>query len=220
MNLSAVVLLNFRDRREDDKSAKNVTARERRRRGFAQEDTPPVTPAKLSEAAPGGTAAASAGTPKDKDVNSSNKDEASAPTSPRGVSKGTESREADGDEGDVNVGGERGTSEEVAAGSGDAETRDGPKKRGPVTLEEVKMMVDRVTHGDEEHGRGSGRLVSIFDCSMKNCFGLRVSWLRACCSLHKNHIVFGRIIFDYCMWNRVWHTKLFDFYANCRTCND
>lgn len=43
-----------------------------------------------------------------------------------------------------------------------------------VTLQDARAMVDRVTKADEAEGRGHGRLVSLFDCSMKNCFGLRV----------------------------------------------
>ncbi|CAM9659882.1 unnamed protein product, partial [Hapterophycus canaliculatus] len=43
-----------------------------------------------------------------------------------------------------------------------------------VTLETARLMMDRVREADEAAGRGTGRRVSLFDCSMKNCFGLRV----------------------------------------------
>lgn len=42
------------------------------------------------------------------------------------------------------------------------------------TLETARAMMDRVRELDIAEGRGSGRRVSLFDCSMKNCFGLRV----------------------------------------------
>lgn len=43
-----------------------------------------------------------------------------------------------------------------------------------VTLETARLMMDRVREADLAAGRGGGRRVSLFDCSMKNCFGLRV----------------------------------------------
>lgn len=43
-----------------------------------------------------------------------------------------------------------------------------------VTLETARLMMERVRKADEVEGRGAGRRVSLFDCSMKNCFGLRV----------------------------------------------
>lgn len=64
--------------------------------------------------------------------------------------------------------------ESVEAGSkADAEDKAGAWEH-IVTLESARLMVDRVRETDTTEGRGGGRRISLFDCSMKNCFGLRV----------------------------------------------
>lgn len=71
--------------------------------------------------------------------------------------------------------------ENVEAGSkADAEDKTGAWEH-IVTLESARLMIDRVRETDTAEGRGAGRRISLFDCSMKNCFGLRVRGGRQWC---------------------------------------
>lgn len=148
VELPAVILLNFRDKLEEDAAAK----------ASGVPVTPPIPPP-ASETPPN----VPPSSPKDtktppNDTPSSPKDAVADEGSgsvPEGVAGGGEG----GDVGEVGSkeGGEMGAWGHV------------------VTLETASLMMERVRETDEREGRGAGRRVSLFDCSMKNCFGLRVS---------------------------------------------
>lgn len=144
VELPAVVLLNFRDKLEEDAAAAKASE-------VPATPVPPPPPA--AETPPKIPPSSS---PKDAVAN-----EEGSGSAPEGVA--------------VDGGGGEG---------GDAEDTAGKKigKMGAwghvVTLETASLMMERVREADEREGRGGGRRVSLFDCSMKNCFGLRVSGIR------------------------------------------
>lgn len=149
MNLPTVVLLNFRDKLEED-----AVAKASEKAGARRTPPPPLTEA---------PAAAAAGSPPDNDGNAQ---EASAAGAAGGADGAPDHPGTDQAAGGRDVGG--GSSSVKGGGTGGAWDH-------VVTLETARMMMERVREADEAAGRGSGRRVSLFDCSMKNCFGLRVS---------------------------------------------
>ncbi|CAM9220849.1 unnamed protein product [Ectocarpus sp. 8 AP-2014] len=147
VDLPTVVLLNFRDKLEEDAVAK-----------ASQKSGTSTTPASAAAAAamastqsPTASGAEAAADPPPGDG------DASAAV---GTSSGTES------------------AAKAAASASEVAVDGGGGKGGAwdhvVTLETARLMMDRVKEADEAAGRGAGRRVSLFDCSMKNCFGLRV----------------------------------------------
>lgn len=185
VKLPAVVLLNFRDKRDKDNESKNAVREDKGRVASGQRVGPATQARRAREVTPPSTPAAA---DQDKSTPAVNGD-GDPPTPPHPSSR---REDVAGDmSGDVSRGdkgkGRPAEGEVVQASAVEEESEDGQAserekerrrqaetERGPVTLEEARAMVDRVTRGDEEEGRGSGRLVSLFDCSMKNCFGLRV----------------------------------------------
>ncbi|CAM9222419.1 unnamed protein product [Ectocarpus sp. 13 AM-2016] len=154
VDLPTVVLLNFRDKLEEDAVV-----------NASQRSSTSTTPASATAAAvmastPSLTASAaeSAADPPPGDGDAS---------AAAGASSGTESAAtaamAGASEGVVSA------SSAVDGGGGKGGAWD-----HVVTLETARLMMDRVKEADEAAGRGAGRRVSLFDCSMKNCFGLRV----------------------------------------------
>ena len=152
MNLPTVVLLNFRDKLEEDAVAKASEKAGARR-----------TPPPLTEA----SAAAAADSPPDNDGNAQ---EASAAGTAGGADGAPDHPGTEQVAGGRDVGGGSSSSSGSVKGGGTGGAWD-----HVVTLETARMMMERVREADEAAGRGSGRRVSLFDCSMKNCFGLRVS---------------------------------------------
>ncbi|CBN76796.1 RBEL1, Ras superfamily GTPase [Ectocarpus siliculosus] len=156
VDLPTVVLLNFRDKLEEDAVAK-----------ASQKSGTSTTPASAAAAAtaamastqsPAASAAEAAADPSPGDgdastaVGPSSGTESVATAAAVGASEGFDSASSAVDGG----GGKGGAWDHV------------------VTLETARLMMDRVKEADEAAGRGAGRRVSLFDCSMKNCFGLRV----------------------------------------------
>eukprot|EP00752_Nemacystus_decipiens_P007236 g6477.t1 len=154
VNLPTVVLLNFRDKLEEDAVAK-ASEKDGTRRA---PQPPPKTTATTTTEAPD---VAAAGSPPDGDGNGREEASASGAAGADGGAPdhpGTEQAAAGREDGDSSVRG---------GGTGGAWDH-------VVTLETARLMMERVREADEAAGRGSGRRVSLFDCSMKNCFGLRV----------------------------------------------
>lgn len=148
VELPAVILLNFRDKLEEDAAAK----------ASGVPVTPPIPPP-------------ASGTPPDV-TPSSLKEAETPPNDPASSPKAPVADERSGSvpEG-VSGGGEGGDVVEVGSKEGVGKGAWGHV----VTLETASLMMERVRETDEREGRGAGRRVSLFDCSMKNCFGLRVS---------------------------------------------
>lgn len=150
VNLPTVVLLNFRDKLEEDAVAR-------------ASETPGRNRTPSSAGAP---AAGAAGSPP---VDDGYGEEPSAAGAKRDVSAAGAGAGADG-------GPDHPGTEQAAGGRVDgARSAKGGAWDHVVTLETARLMMERVREADEAAGRGSGRRVSLFDCSMKNCFGLRVS---------------------------------------------
>ncbi|CAB1117384.1 unnamed protein product [Ectocarpus sp. CCAP 1310/34] len=154
VDLPTVVLLNFRDKLEED-----AVAKASQQSGTSTTPTPVAAAAAMaSTQSPTASAAEAAADPPPGDG------DASAAV---GASSGTES---------AATAAMAGASEGVASASSAVDGGGG--KGGAwdhvVTLETARLMMDRIKVADEAAGRGAGRRVSLFDCSMKNCFGLRV----------------------------------------------
>lgn len=150
VDVPAVILLNFRDKLEEDAVAAAASS------ASAPQSGTPSRPPISTETVPD--------TPQ---------------TAAEGAEKEVETAEQGGaapEEG-VTGGGDR--TETTAAAKDDA--GEGGKGGGGgawghvATLETARLMMERVKEADEAEGRGAGRRISLFDCSMKNCFGLRVS---------------------------------------------
>ena len=137
VNIPAVVLLNFRDKLEEDSAAKANEKPENPAKRPAQE-TPPSDP------------------PEQKGEKSGAAGEVSEEGDPTEVKAEDEAGEGDA--------GEKAEVEGAKAGAWGH----------VVTLESARLMMDRVREVDVAEERGPGRRISLFDCSMKNCFGLRV----------------------------------------------
>ncbi|CAM9104254.1 unnamed protein product, partial [Scytosiphon promiscuus] len=176
--LPTVVLLNFRDKLEEDAVAK---ASEKPGNPSPAPTRPPKqqpAPAPASTAAPG--EAASAKTPPPSDTGGDVPAAAAAAAAAAEEEGDVSGAGATG----VSGGGDRPGVVDRATVEGDG-GGDGGGNRGAgggtggawdhvVTLETARLMMDRVREADEAAGRGARRRVSLFDCSMKNCFGLRV----------------------------------------------
>ncbi|CAN0386984.1 unnamed protein product, partial [Ectocarpus fasciculatus] len=143
VDLPTVVLLNFRDKMEEDAVAK----------ASQKPGTSPAAAAAAStQSAPASAAqAADPPPPGDGDASAATSGPESAATA-AGVPEGAVS-----------------ATSAVGRGGGKGGAWD-----HVVTLETARLMMYRVKEADEAAGRGAGRRVSLFDCSMKNCFGLRV----------------------------------------------
>ncbi|CAM9600102.1 unnamed protein product, partial [Ectocarpus sp. 4 AP-2014] len=153
VDLPTVVLLNFRDKLEED-----AVAKASQKSGISTTPASAAAAAVASTQSPTASAAEAAADPPPGDG------DASATV---GASSGTES---------AATAAAAGASEGFDSGS---RAVDGGRGKGGawdhvVTLETARLMMDRVKESDEAAGRGAGRRVSLFDCSMKNCFGLRV----------------------------------------------
>lgn len=218
VNLPAVVLLNFRDkRRQDDEPHRDVSSEPAAPTAGTPDtsvpanNAPPPTPSAVPESAPSALPPAPE-VPSSSPVepqetreetlrkgddntvvkkyseaaapNEGVPDAAPAPATPPATPAEDDSQNVEVEPkpiidasklkltNDVEVG----KAPALEAGGEEAEEVSPPTEKGQVvTLEQVWAMVDRVTRADEAEGRGGGRLVSLFDCSMKNCFGLRVS---------------------------------------------
>ena len=173
VDLPTVVLLNFRDKLEEDAAAK---ASERL-----------GTPAAAAAAAaafpqPRQSASSTQPTGTGKDPSRSGEgDEEGASSSASAAEGGVQAAAGaaaaaavEGDDGAAQDDGVRppGTDRQ---GGGEGGGRGAGAWDHVVTLETARLMMDRVREADLAAGRGGGRRVSLFDCSMKNCFGLRVS---------------------------------------------
>jgi len=146
VNLPTVVLLNFRDKLEEDAAAKA--------RASSSPSERPALPAGSASTSP----SSSPKQPRSKPAT-----QETGRDSPRSGG-GEEASSSAGVEGG---GGPAGGAERGGDGRGGAWDH-------VVTLETARLMMDRVREADLAAGRGGGRRVSLFDCSMKNCFGLRV----------------------------------------------
>lgn len=132
VGLPAVILLNFRDKIEEDSAAK---ATEQAKTAPAERPARPST------------------TPADPPKEVANDGSAAREENVEAESKA-----------DAGSSGEKVESADDKAGAWEH----------IVTLESARLMIDRVRETDAAEGRGAGRRISLFDCSMKNCFGLRV----------------------------------------------
>ncbi len=150
-----MVLLNFRDKLEED--AVEQASSVQRQPGTAAGDA---------------SSSSSPQPPRPKPATQPPETEKDPP--PRGGEGEASSSSAGAEGGGAPAGGE----------AADGAARDGAAEQGGggrggawdhvVTLETARLMMDRVREADLAAGRGGGRRVSLFDCSMKNCFGLRV----------------------------------------------
>eukprot|EP00903_Cladosiphon_okamuranus_P008926 g8544.t1 len=163
VNLPTVVLLNFRDKLEEDAVAKASQQTGARRM------TPWTEP-------PAAAAAAA-----DSTSNTNGEGEEEEAPAAGGEKRGVSAAGAAGPDGVLDHPGAEQAAGEGAGGTGGDDGGGSSKGGGTggawdhvVTLETARLMMERVREADEAAGRGSGRRVSLFDCSMKNCFGLRV----------------------------------------------